>query len=255
MGEEAPPPPIDDPGGAGSAGPLERLLEVQSHDTAIDQLRHRRATLPERARLREVETRLSLLDERSKEAQTQRDELGSRQAALEQQIEASKARRVELERRMYSGTVAAPRELQAMDEEIRHLARHIGELEDRELEVMEELEPLDGELQAADSERDSLDNDASALRASIARGEGELDKEISLQEESRRSAVSGLPGELVSRYEQLRKKLGGTGAARLVNGSCSGCHLALPAMEVDRIKKAPPGEVITCDQCGRILVR
>jgi len=26
-------------------------------------------------------------------------------------------------------------------------------------------------------------------------------------------------------------------------------------MEVDRIRKAPPDAVITCDQCGRILVR
>jgi hypothetical protein len=40
-----------------------------------------------------------------------------------------------------------------------------------------------------------------------------------------------------------------------VAGSCSGCHLTLPAMEVDRIRKAPADEVITCDQCGRILVR
>ena len=45
------------------------------------------------------------------------------------------------------------------------------------------------------------------------------------------------------------------GAARLVGGSCSGCHLVLPSMEVDRIRKAPPDAVITCDQCGRILVR
>ena len=64
-----------------------------------------------------------------------------------------------------------------------------------------------------------------------------------------------MPADLIARYEQLRKKLGGTGAARLVGGSCGGCHLQLPAMELDRVKKAPPDAVIYCDQCGRILVR
>ena len=31
-----------------------------------------------------------------------------------------------------------------MDEEVKHLIRHISELEDREIEIMEELEPIDG---------------------------------------------------------------------------------------------------------------
>jgi len=64
-----------------------------------------------------------------------------------------------------------------------------------------------------------------------------------------------VPAELLARYERLRAKLAGTGAARLVGESCGGCHLTLPAMEVDRIRRAPPDEVLTCDQCGRILVR
>ena len=49
---------------------------------------------------------------------------------------------------MFGGQVSAARDLQAMDEEVKHLARHISELEDREIEIMEALEPIDGELQA-----------------------------------------------------------------------------------------------------------
>lgn len=247
--------PEDRPSGAGSPDPFVRLLEVQEHDTTIDQLRHRRATLPERARLSEIERRFSSLDRLSKEAQTRRDELAARQAVLEQQIETSKSRRSDLERRMFGGTVTAPRDLQAMDEEIKHLGRHVGELEDREIEVMESIEPLDGELQAADTERDALEGDAGQLRKTIAQSQTMLDSDIAAQMSERESAVAGVPADLLARYEKLRAKLGGTGAARLVNGSCSGCHLALPAMEVDRIRRAPPEELITCDQCGRILVR
>jgi predicted nucleic acid-binding Zn-ribbon protein len=234
---------------------FDRLLEVQEHDTRVDQLRHRRATLPERAELASIEARRRAIDEGTAEARRGRDELVSRQAALEQQIEAAKARRAELERRMFGGQVGGARELAAMDDEVRQLGRHVHELENRELEVMEELEPLEGELQSADVERDSLDTRSRELEQRVADATKEIDTEIDGELDARAPIAAGLPEELLSRYEALRKKLGGTGAARLVGSSCTGCHLTLPAMEVDRIKHAPPDAVITCDNCGRILVR
>jgi predicted nucleic acid-binding Zn-ribbon protein len=238
-----------------SVSVFEHLLEVQDHDTSIDQLRHRRSTLPEQSELAGVESRLAALESRSAEVQIGRDELGVRQGALEQQIEVARARRSELERRMYGGQVSAARDLQAMDEEVKHLIRHISELEDREIEIMEVLEPIDGELQAADTERQALRHDRERLRGVIAESVERIDADVAAQTEARAAASATLPADLLALYERLRTQLGGTGAARLVGGSCSGCHLSLPAMEVDRIRKAPADEVITCDQCGRILVR
>jgi hypothetical protein len=234
--------------------PLARLLEVQDHDTVIDQIRHRRVTLPERAELAAVDRQLAALDVRTKELRQQRDELGDRQAALEHQIDASRTRREALEKRLFGGQIVASRELQAMNEEVSHLARHISELEDREIEIMEGLEPLDRELQAGDVTRDGLDADAERLRDAIATTEVALDAELAAENRARAAAASGVRGDLLARYEQLRSKLGGTGAARLVGGSCAGCHLTLSSMELDRVRKAPPDAVSTCEQCGRILV-
>ena len=234
---------------------FDRLLELQEHDTRIDQLRHRRTTLPARSALADTEARRAELDAGTAELQARRDEHGARQAGWEEQIEASKARRAELERRMFGGQVSAARDLQAMDEEVRHLARHISDLEDRELEVMEVLEPLDAQLQAAEAERDALDARASELRGALVAAEKEIDAQLDEESAPRQPLAAELPPELLRRYEALRTKLGGTGAARLVGNSCGGCHLTLPAMEVDRIRKAAPDVVITCDNCGRILVR
>ena len=128
MGDEAPPPPCTAPDGDGSLSSLVRLLQVQDHDTVIDQLRHRRQNLPERAELGSATARLAVLEDRSKEVGTQREELASRQGGLEHQIEASKSRKADLERRMFGGLVTAPRDLQAMDDEVKHLVRHIAEL-------------------------------------------------------------------------------------------------------------------------------
>ena len=234
---------------------FENLLEVQDHDTAVDQLRHRRSSLPEQSQLVDVEARLAALEARAAELQTGRDELGVRQGALEEQIEASRTRQTELERRMYGGQVSAARDLQAMDDEVKHLKRHVSELEDREIEIMEELEPIDGELESADRDRAALRDDRDRLRRTIADTVEKIDADVAAQSDARVTAAAAVPADLLARYEKLRSILSGTGAARLVGGSCGGCHLSLPAMEVDRIRKAPPDEVITCDQCGRILVR
>ncbi|MHB8328314.1 MAG: zinc ribbon domain-containing protein [Acidimicrobiales bacterium] len=235
--------------------PFAGLLELQDHDTRIGQLRHRLATLPDKVELAAVQARLADLDARMATVRAERDQHGARQAGLEQQIEASKARKGELEQRMYGGQVTAARDLQAMDEEVRHLVRHIAELEDRELEVMEVIEPLDGDLHVAAAEHESLDAEGRRLRAAIAVAQSGLDAEIAAELAGRDAVAADIPSDLLARYEKLRAKLGGTGAARLTGGSCSGCHLVLPAMEVDRIKKAPPDAVVSCDNCGRILVR
>ena len=235
-------------------GATSLLLQVQDHDTAIDQLRHRREAMAPKGELEAVRARMAELDSSTRDSRAQRKELTERQAVLEEQIERSRARRAEIEKRMFAGSVTASRELQAMDEEVRHLVRHISELEDREIEVMEEIEPLDGVLQAADVEQDALENRALVLTRTIIESEVSIDAELEAEQVARDGAAASVPEGLLARYETLRRKLGGTGAARLVGSSCSGCHLVLPSMEVERIRRAPPDEIVTCEQCGRILV-
>ena len=54
---------------------------------------------------------------------------------------------------------------------------------------------------------------------------------------------------------RLREQHGGVGAAALRRGQCQGCHLSLTTVEMNRIRAAPPDEVLRCEECRRILVR
>ncbi len=190
-----------------------RLLDLQDHDTAIDQLLHRRANLSERAELATVDSAMRALGVRRAGIAENRESMAARQSSLEEQIAASRARSAEIQRRLYGGTVTAGRELQAMDEEVRHLGRYVSELEDRELEVMEELEPVDAELSVIDSEAGSLNEKAAVLRGAIAGHETEIDADLARKRIERADVARGVPTDLVARYEQLRKRLGGTGAS------------------------------------------
>ena len=233
---------------------FDALLAVQDHDTVIDQLRHRRATLPERAELAALEQQASEVTNRLTEASGQRDEVAGRQSELEASIAASEARIAQIDKRMYSGEVSSSRDLQAMGDEIASLKRRCSMLEDKTLETMEEREPLDAEVVRLEGELAAIDERSAVLRVRIAEAEVVIDAEIEKERQVREDLAQGLPTELADQYERLRSKLGGVGAARVVNGSCTGCHLSLPAMEIDRIKRASPDALVFCDQCGRILV-
>ena len=234
---------------------LDGLLAVQERDTEIDQLRHRRATLPARSTLADLEKAASILRERAGVVSGERGHIEDRRAALEREVSELEQRLKDLDRRMKSGEVTATRELTAMVEQSDSLKRRRGGLEDEELELMVALEPLDEELADIGRREAELAQQMDQLRLEVAEAEVELDRELAAATEARELAATGLPDALMATYQRLRQRLGGVGAARLVGSSCSGCHLVLSATEVDRIRREPPDALILCEQCGRILVR
>lgn len=236
------------------AEPFDTLLQVQQHDTTLDQLRRRREALPERAALGELGRRRAGLDRSVVEVQAQVDDLAGRQGTLEEHIAATTRRRHEIEQRMQSGAVSASRDLQAMDHEVHQLAERQSHLEEDELVLLEEQEPLDAQLVQDHAALAALAVEAERLSAAIAEAEAEIDAAIAAEAAVRDQLAIGLPADLAERYEALRSHLGGVGAAKLVGDRCDGCHLTLPSVEVERIRLRPPDEFATCPQCDRILV-
>ena len=236
------------------AEPFDTLMQVQTHDTALDQLRHRIETLPERSELREVERRRAGLRAKEAEIRSQVDELAARQQRLEEQIAALAKRRHVIEQRMQSGEVSASRDLQAMDQEVHQLGIRQAQLEEEEIALLEEQEPLDSLLEEHRAATSALAADVDRLEAAITGAEAEIRASIASEEAIRGQSAADLPAELAVRYDTLRSRLGGVGAALLVGDHCDGCHLTLSSVEIERIRHLPPEEFATCPQCDRILV-
>lgn len=235
--------------------PFESLLSLQDLDSAVDRLRHRHQTLPERTELAAVDERAAGLAERLSAARARLASVADRQAVLESDLAQTEARAGEVNKRLYSGQVTASRELQAMAADVDSLRARASSLEEQVLEVLLEREPLDDEVSSLEEEVATLDSERGGILARLGVAEADLDEQVRTLEVERGALAGQVPDELLATYERLRAKLGGVGAARLTGGSCSGCHLALPATEIDRLKHTPPDDVVFCEQCGRILVR
>jgi predicted nucleic acid-binding Zn-ribbon protein len=231
-----------------------RLLVVQDLDTLITQLAHRREMLAERSGLTALEAELAAFVGEKAKLSAQRAALTATQKDLEAQIATINERSSGIETRMYAARGSSTRDLQAMDEEVRHLNQRRSELEDEELVAMVDQEPIDAALTALAARTAPVEQKVEILRGEVAQGRSEIDAELATATASRATEAAQLPAALADRYEVLRTRLKGTGAARLVGHRCDGCHLELSAGEVERILNTTPDSVVTCDQCGRILV-
>jgi predicted nucleic acid-binding Zn-ribbon protein len=234
--------------------PLHQLLDVQEHDTRLDQLRHRRESHPLRVELAGAEEVAAGTEARRSELGARLQELADHQARLEAEVAEAESRLAALDKRMYSGEVSAPRDLQAMADQADGLKRRRTDIEDRILQVMEEREPLDAEAARLEDEAARAGREVDRIRAALQESEGEIRAEEELAGGQRAELASGIPPDVLARYEVLRKRLGGVAVARLVNGVCGGCHLALPATELDHLRHLPADAFVACEQCGRILV-
>lgn len=231
------------------------LLAVQEHDTAADQIAHRKTTLPARAELEQVMDRIVEVEKEVVGVEARRHDLVRAQQRLEDEITSLTDKAAAHDKTLYSGTIANPRELQALQDEIAALRRRIGQLEDQDIELMEQIEPLDADLARLTAEQQDLDGRGTTLRRSIAEDEVLLDDELAAVQAERDLIASAVEPDLLVEYDKLRPRAGGIAIARLVGGSCGGCHLSLSAMEVDRIKHLPPDEPAYCEECGRLLAR
>lgn len=229
-----------------------RLLDLQEADTAIDQLGHRRRTLPERSHLDTLIEAGRDLERRRAALVAERDAAAAEIAGCEAETAAIDAQRSRLAAQLR--TVIAPREAEALQHEIATLEERRSGLDDRALIAMDTqgaAEASLAELDAGEAERTA---ELAAAKEALRAADGALDTELAALGERRDAARAGMPPEVIARYDPLRAKLG-VAAARLVGSRCEGCHLDMSAAELDGVRRAPAGTIPECPQCGRLLVR
>ncbi|MBM3659908.1 MAG: hypothetical protein FJW95_10460 [Actinobacteria bacterium] len=234
---------------------LEPLLVVQEHDLALDRLRHRHATLPERDQFAAAAADVRALDAEIEQRRPPLAELARNEARYEDEAQKLSGQADAANAKLYSGEITSPKELQALQADVDQLRRHQAAVEEQAIAVMEEREPLEADLAALLARRAARSEDLTAAEATLAVAVASFDAEIAAEQVVRDESAAGLDAPIVALYERCRANSSSrVGAARLVGHTCQGCHLTIPATEVDALRKAPPGTIAHCDNCGAILV-
>lgn len=231
-----------------------RLLDLQELDTALEQLAHRRRSVPELAEIDQGGRRLGELRDAIVAAETEAGDVAKEQSKAEADVDQVRTRADRDQKRLDSGQVASPRELENLQSEIASLQHRQAELEDVVLEVMERREQAENRSASYHAERAELSERLAELESRRDEAFAEIDEQAGVKQRQRDTIAAELPDDLLALYERLRAQTG-VGAAALHRGRCQGCHLALNTVDLNRIRQADPDEVVRCEECRRILVR
>jgi predicted nucleic acid-binding Zn-ribbon protein len=231
----------------------EALRQLMEADRWIDRVIAQRSHLAEMAELEALEGELRRWSRElavAKQAQTP-VRAGYDAATIEAQRLAKRAG--ELEKALAS-TTASARDLAAVHKELEHVRQLLAAAEDRELELMIEVEPLDATVGSIKTQAQPAVARRAELQAAILELQSTLDEELVALRASRAERAAQLSPALLARYEDLLKRVGTSGAAQVDAGRCDGCRILLSPLDLDRWKALGEDSFMPCPECGRLLL-
>jgi predicted nucleic acid-binding Zn-ribbon protein len=222
-------------------------------DRWIERVRAQKTHLPELAELTTLEAELrALLGElRATEAAiaplaSQRDVISAESLRLSKRVH-------DLDAALSSSTANA-RELGALQGELTHVRQLLDTSEDRELELLVELEPKEAALEEIKHRAQPGVARRAELQSMIKDLQVSLDEELAALATTREETAHAVPADLRARYDAALARSGGSGAAQVVEGRCDGCRIALAPLDYDRFKSLPADTFMDCPECGRLLL-
>ena len=231
-----------------------QILDVAAFDQKTTALNHTASTLPELAELVSITTKSHNARDLRIAAETELSDVKRELLRAEADVEQIVSRITRDEARL-SGGSASPKELEQLQHEVGTLNSRRSELEEVELEIMMRVDEIKARLEDLQGQEAAFTEQINELNIrkenALARINGELE---SIAKE-RTETLAAVSPELIALYEKIRSTNNGTGAAALVAGACTGCHLSINTVELKRISEISEDEVVRCEECRCILVR
>jgi len=224
------------------------LFQLQQLDLELDRLtnEHQAITtsLQGNAKLRKLRSDYEIAQEEWQSSlQTQKD--------AEWTLEDLNNRIQQQEQRLYSGSVTNPKELQSLQLEVQRLRAQQNRQEEHLLEVIDTTESLQEvaqlKLVGFQQAQDAWQEEFTGLTA---RREQVEEQQRQLREK-REQLVASLNGDLVKRYETMRRTKQGRAVSKVDQNSCQWCRVILTPSELQHVRIS--SELQTCTNCGRIL--
>ncbi|GAT73283.1 zinc ribbon domain-containing protein [Microbacterium hydrocarbonoxydans] len=227
------------------------LLDVADLDRRIAQAERARTQPAQAARITEL---VAIRQEQLRELTTltgARDDVRTELARLEADVKLVEQRRARDAERLAAATNS--KEAQALEHELASLAKRQSDLEDIELDVMGRVEDAEAAVAAQQALLDATTAEGTSLTAQ-AKADVAAATELGAQLARDREAVTAtVPADLLADY--TRRSANNAGAALLTRGTCGGCHIVLPGTDLNEIRRAADDAVVSCPECGCILVR
>jgi len=226
---------------------LEQLLVLQDRQQKIRQIENEIRTVPLQRKNLESQlaasaAALESLKQRARQAEVDRKNLeldvGTRQQSI------ARLRTQQYETRKND-------EFQAIGHEIERYEKEITAIEDQELELMDQADKLKAEVAAEEKK-------ATTAKESISRQLKDLDEKaktlttrLEALKKERGTLADSIDEDLLDRFDRLFASKGDAAVVALEHDVCTGCHMKVTTATAMQVRVGK--EIVSCEQCGRIL--
>jgi predicted nucleic acid-binding Zn-ribbon protein len=227
---------------------LQQLIALQNLDTTIRKLEKDQEAIPQRRA--EIEGEFDQRAFEIRALETRRDEAKHTRARLENEVVDQRGRAERAERNLMSSKkqdeyTAAIREADAA-------RKQISALETQILEQLEILEQAEAALNERAAEIATLNSDREARLKAFDDETGTIGDRLATARKEREEVFASLPKPMSNLYSRIKARIrDGVAVAEARNRSCTACFMSLRPQVMAEIRRGE--EVITCDNCGRIL--
>jgi uncharacterized protein len=227
---------------------LQQLIALQNLDSTIRKLEKDQQALPERRA--EIEREFDQRAFEIRALENRRDEAKHTRARLENEVVEQRGRAERAERNLMSSKkqdeyTAAIREADAA-------RKQISALETQILEQLESLEQAEAALNERADEIASLNSDREARLKAFDDESVTIGERLVTARKERDEVFANLPKAMSGMYARIKARIrDGVAVAEARNRSCTACFMSLRPQVMAEIRRGE--EVITCDNCGRIL--
>ena len=202
---------------------------------------------------------LSELQTREREIQAKQKEVDALTAACaeKEKLRAEKDRvfqdegKKAMDKRMRMNRIKNSKELQALQREIDLMRQSNGDLEEELIKIMQEIDAIKTSIQGKEAEmaalREAWQSQQQELEGQI-RG---IDQAVSEALSRRQSIAANLARDLISRYELIFSRRGGTAVVEVAGGICQGCFMNIPPQLSNEIIRSD--KIHLCPSCQRIV--
>ena len=227
---------------------LAQLIALQNADTNIRRLQTEIESIPDRRAEIEKE-----FDQRAFEIrgfEQRRDSARHDRARLETEVFEQKNRAERADRNLMAAK--KPDEYTAAIREADAARKQISNLETQILEQMEIFDQAEQALKERAPEVEKLGEDMRARFAQFDEQAKTQQHELEAARSERERLLSSLPKPMSALYKRISARIrDGVAVAEARNGACTACYMSLRPQVMADVRRGD--QVITCDNCNRIL--
>jgi predicted nucleic acid-binding Zn-ribbon protein len=156
-----------------------------------------------------------------------------------------------MDKRMRMNRIKNAKELQALQREIDVMRQANGDLEEELIKIMQQMDGVKAQIQGKESELAAVREEWQKQQQTLGSQITGIDQAVNEAASRRQMIAAQITGELISRYEMIFSRRGGTAVVEVSGGICQGCFMNIPPQLSNEIIRSE--KVHLCPSCQRIL--